>query len=190
MRATVAAAALVAAVVASAAPALAQPSRTEVPEPPDGLALLTGIDAGGFHLGAALKAGDFRLDGTAGWYPIIATLTTDPFVDQDPSFEFASSFMFTGRARYLPIRVRRGSLGGLVAAMYNTVLGFGVNLGPEAEIYLRDTISLRVGVTLSIFPDGDEKILEEFNAEPGTEINYPFGGDVDFRGTIGAVIYL
>lgn len=172
------------------AAALAQPSRTPpLPRPPDsGAAVLAGIDAAGFSAGAGFKLGDLSLDATAGFYPIVATLTTAGLTG--PDLELAASFMLGGRLRYLPIKLRGGAIGGSVALLYNTVLDLGASVGPEAEIYLRDAISLRVGSTLSVFPDGNERLLDELDAEPDTEINFPFGGDVDVRTTIGVLIYL
>jgi hypothetical protein len=140
----------------------------------------------GAAIGAELRLGPVGLRATAG-ANLILVLVKDP--DEDDalgSFEAFGGWQVNGELFWFPFRMTSGNQIGFSAAVrHSTLLGTGGGASVELRRQLRPRLGLSVAGGLTIFPDGEEGVIEEGELDPDVQLNDPFGVEAQLGATVG-----
>jgi hypothetical protein len=143
------------------------------------LALVASI---GWYDGAAVGA-EYRLGPvgarvTGGGNLTMLTVSSDDDEDIESFHVFATG---QGNADLyaFPIHFSGGlELGLSAGARYNTLLGVGFGGALEARRQLGPRLGLRAALGTTIFPDGEDRVIEKEDFPADAEFNFPLGAGV------------
>jgi hypothetical protein len=140
----------------------------------NGLVLLHFGD--GFGAGGQLRAGGFGLRATLGYEPLLFVVDDDP---QDQTFgdvEFSHSAQLNVDSLFL---TTQSEIGASIGYRYNTVLGHGVAVAFQSMFDLwRQRFAFSIPVMY--FPEGTERVRDEYGLSPEYRINFPFGAGIQY----------
>jgi hypothetical protein len=147
--------------------------------------VLVAGNADGLAAGAQLDLGVFALRGTFGYFPLLVSLT-DPLSSTDPdppSYEFFHTCQVNVEAMVFFLAPSpKARLGVDAGNRYNSLMGHGIAFGGQGEFDLWSSTSALAMLTLSVYPEGTDRVLSELG-DPDKEANFPFGAG--FNGGLG-----
>jgi hypothetical protein len=139
----------------------------------------------GAAIGAEVRLGPAGLRATAGANAILV-FVKDPDDDGLGSLDVFGGWQVNGELFWFPIRMTSGNeLGFSAAVRHSTLLGTGGGAGVELRRQLRQRLGLSVSGGLTVFPDGEEGVIEQGELDPDVQLNEPFGVEVQLGATIG-----
>ena len=140
---------------------------------------------GGAAAGGEIRVGPAGLRLTAG-ANLILVIVTLPDSYALGEVEVFGSWQLNGELFLFPFRVANGNeIGFTLAARYNSLLGPGGGVGVEVRRQLRSRLGLSIGGGLTIYPDAEDRVLEEGDHGADVHLNDPFGVEAQFGATVG-----
>jgi hypothetical protein len=141
-----------------------------------------GIEAGVVGIGANLRVGRPDLGAYIG-------LSLTPIIVQDPSQQYIDVFLskevrVDGFA--FMVKTERAHFGVIGGASYNSLLGFGGNLGAGANLRLSPNIDATFNWTIGIFPDAGSRLRSHVPAQDNPSVPWLQGGGF----ALGLAFYL
>ncbi len=129
----------------------------------------------GAAVGAELRFGPIGARATGGGNLVMLTVSDSDTEEIDSFHAFA-----TGQANAdvyaFPLRLDNGlELGLSGGARFNTLLGLGFGGALEARRQLGPRMGLRVALGFTIFPDGEDRLIEKEGFPADAEFNFPLG---------------
>jgi hypothetical protein len=114
----------------------------------------------GLAAGVEFGMGDFALRGSAGYMPLIFSITNADDLGFE-RFEFRNSAQANADVLFLPWARGSGNRVGLsLGYRYNTLLTHGFALGGQVEATLSDDLTLLVMFNLAFYPDGSYRVSD------------------------------
>jgi hypothetical protein len=130
----------------------------------------------GLGAGGQLRIDGFGLRATLGYEPLLFLVDDDP---QDQTFgavEFSHSAQLNLDSLLL---ASKSEIGASLGYRYNTLLGHGVAVAFQSMFDLwRQRFAFSIPVMY--FPDGTERVRDEYGLSRDYEINFPFGAGIQY----------
>lgn len=142
-------------------------------------------EVSGAAVGGELRAGPavVRATGGAG---LVLVLVSDPDSHELDSVEAYGAWQLNGELLLFPIRLASGTeIGFSLAAHYSGLLGAGGGVRVEARRQLGERVGLTVGGGVAVFPDAEDRIVEQKEVSPDADLNYPLGAGLRTGASVG-----
>jgi hypothetical protein len=132
----------------------------------------------GAAVGAELRLGPVGARVTGGGNLIMLTVR-DADDEEIDSFHVFGTGQVNADLYAFPLRLDNGlELGLSGGARYNSLLGVGFGGALEGRRQLGPRFGLRVALGFTVYPEGDDRLVEKEDFPPGTEFNFPLGASL------------
>ena len=129
----------------------------------------------GFGAGGQLRIDGFGVRATLGYEPLLFIMDDDP---QDQTLG-AIEFSHSAQLNLDSLLLTKSEIGASVGYRYNTLLGHGVAVAFQSMFDLwRQRFAFSIPVMY--FPEGTERVRDEYGLSPDYEVNFPFGAGIQY----------